>query len=233
MAARASSGVAPGRPRATFSSTVPRNRKPSWGSTTIRSRMWDSKAFAQVNAAEADRAGRGVVQAAGQLGQGRLPAAGGADQGQALARLDAQVHPFQDEALVELVGIQVVVGVDAVGEVDTDRSSSVPVRGRGDGRSGSTMAGSTSSSPKTVAMAAPEDWRRSNRADRLVMALNRLARYSTKAATIPTVVRWAWTKQRPGHQDHHRGHHPDQFDLAGRTATRGAPSPARRPAGPG
>ena len=37
--------------------------------------------------------------------------------------------------------------------------SKLPRRGRGDGRSRSTMAGPTPSSPKTVAIAAPEDWR--------------------------------------------------------------------------
>ena len=38
IAARTSSSVAPGRPIRTFSSTVPWNRWPSWGPTTIRSR---------------------------------------------------------------------------------------------------------------------------------------------------------------------------------------------------
>ncbi len=131
--------------------------------------------LAQVDPAEADRARQRVVQAPGQFGQGRLAPTGRADQGQPLARLDPQVDPLQHQALVQLSGV-VVVGVDAVGEVDATavRAASVPAGQRG--VQGRPWPGPRRAGGKTVARAAPDDWSRSNRADRLVMALNRLAR---------------------------------------------------------
>ena len=92
--------------------------------------MWDSKASRRSTPPKRTEPDGGVVKATGQFGQGGLAAAGGADQGQPLARLDPQVDPFQHQALIELLGIDVVVGADAVGEVDTDSVPAAPLEAR-------------------------------------------------------------------------------------------------------
>ena len=70
--------------------SCPANRKPSCGTTTMRSRSDASVAVAQVDAAEATPCLARVVEAGDELGQRRLARAGRADEREPLARRDVQ-----------------------------------------------------------------------------------------------------------------------------------------------
>ena len=95
-AASTSSSVAPARARRTFSMIVPLNRKPSWGTTTTRSRSERNGGVAQVDAAVPHGTLGRVVEAGDELGQGGLPGPGGADEREAGTDGDVQVDVAQD-----------------------------------------------------------------------------------------------------------------------------------------
>ena len=94
-AARTSSAVASGRPKAMFSPIVPLNRKASWGTMPICERSEWRGDVAQVVAVDQHAPGGRVVEARDELGQRRLAGAGGADQRDGLPGRHAQRHVVQ------------------------------------------------------------------------------------------------------------------------------------------
>ena len=140
-----SSSVASARPTRTLSRTVPANRKPSWGTTTMRSRSDASVASRRSTPPKRTVPVARVVEARDQLGERRLAGAGRADEREPLARRDRERRrraarrspsPYANE---------------------TSSTSIAPRSGRSTAPGRSAIDGSVSSSSNSLCSAAPAD----------------------------------------------------------------------------
>ncbi len=124
-AASTSASVASARPTRMLSRTVPANRKPSCGTTTIRFAQAGARRVAQVDAAEAHRALTRVVEADHQLGQRRLAGPGRPDERDPLPRLDGERHVAQHQrpdGMLHAVGVRRAAAVGERRVLDLDRA---------------------------------------------------------------------------------------------------------------